>query len=160
MIRNPSLHCSSSLSDEDDEDSLSDSLSLSESESEESESESDDSELLDLRGIVHVRQILLKRKYIQNGNIPTPLPFLIFGCLLFFSFFLLCLKYLIGRSRSSKQKWNIGLEYSQRQQESDEWVFHLFLNSSGTSTRGFPSAFNLASKPGFSSICVREGRDT
>lgn len=34
------------------------------------------------------------------------------------------------------------------------------LNSSGTSTEGFPSAFNFASNFGFSSISVREGRDT
>jgi hypothetical protein len=34
------------------------------------------------------------------------------------------------------------------------------LNSSGTSTEGFPSAFNFASNFGFSSIAVREGRDT
>jgi hypothetical protein len=34
------------------------------------------------------------------------------------------------------------------------------LNSSGTSTEGFPSAFNFASSFGFSSISVREGRDT
>lgn len=33
------------------------------------------------------------------------------------------------------------------------------LNSSGTSTEGFPSAFNFASNFGFSSIAVREGRD-
>lgn len=35
-----------------------------------------------------------------------------------------------------------------------------FLNSSGTSTEGLPSAFNLASSLGFSSISVREGRVT
>lgn len=34
------------------------------------------------------------------------------------------------------------------------------INSSGTSTEGFPSAFNFASNLGFSSISVREGRDT
>lgn len=34
------------------------------------------------------------------------------------------------------------------------------LNSSGTSTEGFPSAFNFASNFGFSSTSVREGRDT
>jgi len=36
----------------------------------------------------------------------------------------------------------------------------LFLNSSGTSTDGFPSAFNLASTRGFSSCAVRDGRET
>jgi len=35
-----------------------------------------------------------------------------------------------------------------------------FLNSSGTSTEGLPSAFSLASTLGFSSISVREGRET
>jgi len=34
------------------------------------------------------------------------------------------------------------------------------LNSSGTSTEGFPSAFNFASNFGFSNSSVREGRDT
>lgn len=34
------------------------------------------------------------------------------------------------------------------------------LNSSGTSTEGFPSAFSFASNFGFSSNSVREGRDT
>jgi len=34
------------------------------------------------------------------------------------------------------------------------------LNSSGTSTEGFPSAFNFASNLGFSNSSVREGRDT
>ena len=33
------------------------------------------------------------------------------------------------------------------------------LNSSGTSTDGFPSAFNFASNFGFSNICVRDGRE-
>lgn len=37
---------------------------------------------------------------------------------------------------------------------------YLDLNSSGTSTDGFPSARILASRLGFSSICVREGRET
>ena len=37
---------------------------------------------------------------------------------------------------------------------------NLFLNSSGTSTDGFPSAFNLASTRGFSSCAVRDGRET
>lgn len=37
----------------------------------------------------------------------------------------------------------------------------LFLvNSSGTSTDGFPSALSLASNLGFSIICVLDGRDT
>jgi len=36
----------------------------------------------------------------------------------------------------------------------------LLLNSSGTSTDGFPSALNFASTPGFSSCCVRDGRET
>lgn len=36
---------------------------------------------------------------------------------------------------------------------------HLFWNSSGTSTDGFPSAFNFESTRGFSSCCVREGRE-
>jgi len=36
----------------------------------------------------------------------------------------------------------------------------LFINSSGTSTDGFPSALNFISTPGFSSCCVRDGRDT
>jgi len=36
----------------------------------------------------------------------------------------------------------------------------LLVNSDGTSTDGFPSAFNFASTPGFSSCCVRDGRDT
>lgn len=36
----------------------------------------------------------------------------------------------------------------------------LFLNSSGTSTDGFPSAFNLASRRGLSSCAVRDGRET
>jgi len=36
----------------------------------------------------------------------------------------------------------------------------LVLNSSGTSTDGFPSAFSFARSCGFSSICVREGRET
>jgi len=35
-----------------------------------------------------------------------------------------------------------------------------FLNSSGTSTDGLPSALSFASTRGFSSICVREGRET
>jgi len=35
-----------------------------------------------------------------------------------------------------------------------------FLNSSGTSTEGLPSALSLASILGFSSISVREGRET
>lgn len=35
-----------------------------------------------------------------------------------------------------------------------------FVNSSGTSTDGFPSAFSLASSLGFSIICVLDGRDT
>ncbi len=35
-----------------------------------------------------------------------------------------------------------------------------FLNSSGTSTEGFPSALSFASTRGFSSCCVLEGRDT
>jgi len=34
------------------------------------------------------------------------------------------------------------------------------LNSSGTSTEGFPSAFSFASNFGFSSNSVRDGRDT
>lgn len=37
---------------------------------------------------------------------------------------------------------------------------HLRLNSSGTSTDGLPSAFSFASRRGFSSCCVREGRET
>ena len=37
---------------------------------------------------------------------------------------------------------------------------YFFVNSSGTSTEGFPSAFNFASSFGFSSICVRDGRVT
>jgi len=37
---------------------------------------------------------------------------------------------------------------------------NLVLNSSGTSTDGFPSAFNLASTRGFSSCAVRDGRET
>jgi len=36
----------------------------------------------------------------------------------------------------------------------------LLLNSSGTSTDGFPTAFSFDSTPGFSSCCVRDGRDT
>jgi len=36
----------------------------------------------------------------------------------------------------------------------------LFLNSSGTSTEGFPSALSFASSLGFSSCCVRDGRET
>jgi len=36
----------------------------------------------------------------------------------------------------------------------------LFLNSSGTSTDGFLSAFNLARTRGFSSCAVRDGRET
>jgi len=36
----------------------------------------------------------------------------------------------------------------------------LFLNSSGTSTEGFPSAFSFASTFGFSNCCVREGLET
>lgn len=36
----------------------------------------------------------------------------------------------------------------------------LFLNSSGTSTDGLPSSFNFARVRGFSSCCVRDGRDT
>jgi len=36
----------------------------------------------------------------------------------------------------------------------------LFLNSSGTSTDGFPSAFDLARRRGLSSCAVREGRET
>lgn len=35
-----------------------------------------------------------------------------------------------------------------------------FVNSSGTSTDGFPSALSLASNLGFSSISVLDGRDT
>lgn len=35
-----------------------------------------------------------------------------------------------------------------------------FVNSSGTSTDGFPSALSLASNLGFSIICVLDGRDT
>lgn len=34
------------------------------------------------------------------------------------------------------------------------------VNSSGTSTEGLPSALSFASTSGFSSICVRDGRDT
>jgi len=34
------------------------------------------------------------------------------------------------------------------------------LNSSGTSTLGFPSALSFANRDGFSSNCVRDGRDT
>jgi hypothetical protein len=37
---------------------------------------------------------------------------------------------------------------------------HLFLNSSGTSTLGWPSCLSLASSAGFSSCCVRLGRET
>ncbi len=36
---------------------------------------------------------------------------------------------------------------------------YLFLNSSGTSTEGFPSVFNLARRLGFSSCAVRDGRE-
>jgi len=36
----------------------------------------------------------------------------------------------------------------------------LFLNSSGASTDGFPSALSLANSRGFSSCCVRDGRET
>jgi len=36
----------------------------------------------------------------------------------------------------------------------------LLLNSSGTSTEGFHSAFSLANNLGFSSCCVREGLET
>jgi len=35
-----------------------------------------------------------------------------------------------------------------------------FLNSSGTSTDGFPATLSLARTLGFSSCCVREGLDT
>lgn len=42
----------------------------------------------------------------------------------------------------------------------DEGLTHLFLNSSGISTDGLPSAFNFASTRGFSSCCVRDGRET
>lgn len=37
---------------------------------------------------------------------------------------------------------------------------YLLLNSSGTSTEGFPSSLNLARSAGFSSCFVRDGRDT
>ena len=37
---------------------------------------------------------------------------------------------------------------------------HFVVNSSGTSTEGLPSALSFASTSGFSSICVRDGRDT
>lgn len=43
---------------------------------------------------------------------------------------------------------------------SEEAATNLFLNSSGTSTDGFPSAFNLARRRGFSSCAVRDGRET
>lgn len=36
----------------------------------------------------------------------------------------------------------------------------LFLNSSGTSTDGFPSALSFANSLGFSNCCVRDGRET
>ena len=36
---------------------------------------------------------------------------------------------------------------------------HLCLNSSGTSTEGFPSAFAFANRLGFSNSCVRDGRE-
>jgi len=36
----------------------------------------------------------------------------------------------------------------------------VFLNSCGTSTEGFPASLSFASTLGFSSCCVREGRET
>jgi hypothetical protein len=42
----------------------------------------------------------------------------------------------------------------------NQFKTHLFLNSSGTSTDGFPSAFSFASTFGFSSCSVRDGLET
>lgn len=51
-----------------------------------------------------------------------------------------------------------GEKHSQTTETRD--VTYFFLNSSGTSTEGLPSALSLANTFGFSSISVREGRET